>query len=296
MASKDVAELSNFPGSADAGTWDNGTAPELAPELEPSAKKQKPAGPDVLRAAVTPNRANPQPQRWGPPHTYSTKSDKIICVMVGLPARGKSYISRRLSQYLSFFYNVPCKMFNVGDYRRTAAGNLFQDAEFFNTNNATAMALRREATEAAMLDLCSWMKGTCTEPKGLHNADGSPRPTLPEDGHTFVSGDFGAVCHWRLEPACGTRLGTRPCRVPGRSATHTLEPRLGRQVAMFDATNTTRERRRWLIERSKETGAKVRESVSELERYHALRLARDTAPRCRVPQPRQRPSAQIDTK
>ena len=221
MASKDVAELSNFPGSADAGTWDNGTAPELEPELEPSAKKQKPGGPDVP-AAVTPNRANPQPQRWGAPHTYSTKSDKIICVMVGLPARGKSYISRRLSQYLSFFYNVPCKMFNVGDYRRTAAGNLFQDAEFFNTNNATAMALRREATEAAMLDLCSWMKGTCTEPKGLHNADGSPRPTLPEDGHTFVSGDFGAV-------------------------------------AMFDATNTTRERRRWLIERSKETGAKVRE-------------------------------------
>ena len=254
MASKDVAELSNFPGSADAGTWDNGTAPEL----EPSAKKQKPGGPDVP-AVVTPNRANPQPQRWGAPHTYSTKSDKIICVMVGLPARGKSYISRRLSQYLSFFYNVPCKMFNVGDYRRTAAGNLFQDAEFFNTNNATAMALRREATEAAMLDLCSWMKGTCTEPKGLHNADGSPRPTLPEDGHTFVSGDFGAV-------------------------------------AMFDATNTTRERRRWLIERSKETGAKVRRYVSELERYHALRLARDTAPRCRVPQPRQRPSVQIDTK
>jgi hypothetical protein len=189
MASKDVAELSNFPGSADAGTWDNGTAPEL----EPSAKKQK----------LTPNRANPQPQRWGPPHTYSTKSDKIICVMVGLPARGKSYISRRLSQYLSFFYNVPCKMFNVGDYRRKAAGNLFQDADFFDTNNATAMALRREATEAAMLDLCSWMKGTCTEPKGLHNADGSPRPTPPGDGHTFVSGDFGAVYHRRLEPQTG---------------------------------------------------------------------------------------------
>ena len=222
--------------SADAGTSDNGTAPKL----EPSPKRQKP---DAARS--TPSRANTQPQRWGPPHPFSTKSDKIICVMVGLPARGKSYISRRLSQYLSFFYNVPCKMFNVGDYRREKAGNGFQDAEFFNTNNATAMALRREATEAAMQDLCIWMKETCTEPKGLQNADGSPRPTSPEDGHTFVSGDFGAV-------------------------------------AMFDATNTTRERRRWVIERSKETGAKVRGHVSRSGRHHALSLAR-SARRCRLP-------------
>ena len=222
--------------SADAGTSDNGTARKL----EPSPKRQKP---DAARSTLS--RANTQPQRWGPPHPFSTKSDKIICVMVGLPARGKSYISRRLSQYLSFFYNVPCKMFNVGDYRREKAGNGFQDAEFFNTNNATAMALRREATEAAMQDLCIWMKETCTEPKGLQNADGSPRPTPPEDGHTFVSGDFGAV-------------------------------------AMFDATNTTRERRRWVIERSKETGAKVRGHVSRSGRHHALGRAR-SARRCRLP-------------
>ena len=113
--------------SADAGTSDNGTAPKL----EPSPKKQKP---DAARS--TPSRANTQPQRWGPPHPFSTKSDKIICVMVGLPARGKSYISRRLSQYLSFFYNVPCKLFNVGDYRRKAAGNAFQAADFFDTGSA----------------------------------------------------------------------------------------------------------------------------------------------------------------
>ena len=114
---------------------------------EPSAKKQKSGEPEQSGSPakrlgstggandlVTPH--NPCPQRWGPPHTYSTKSDKIICVMVGLPARGKSYISRRLSQYLSFFYNVPCKLFNVGDYRRKAAGNAFQAADFFDTGSA----------------------------------------------------------------------------------------------------------------------------------------------------------------
>jgi hypothetical protein len=62
---------------------------------------------------------------------------------------------------------------------------------------------------------------------------------------------------------------------------------------MFDATNTTRERRRWLIERSKETGAKVRAYVSELERYHALRLARYTAPRRGVPSPRPAPQSKL---
>ena len=62
---------------------------------------------------------------------------------------------------------------------------------------------------------------------------------------------------------------------------------------MFDATNTTRERRRWLIERSKETGAKVRAYVSELERYHALRLARHTAPRRGVPSPRPAPQSKL---
>ena len=42
--------------------------------------------------------SNPYPQTWGPPTSYATRSDKIVCVMVGLPARGKSYIARRLSQ------------------------------------------------------------------------------------------------------------------------------------------------------------------------------------------------------
>ena len=55
-----------------------------------------------------------------------------------------------------------------------------------------------------------------------------------------------------------------------------------KKVAMFDATNTTRERRRWVIERSKETGAKVRGYVSRAGRHHALGRAR-SARRCRLP-------------
>uniref|UniRef100_A0A3B4Z7M2 6-phosphofructo-2-kinase/fructose-2,6-biphosphatase 1 n=1 Tax=Stegastes partitus TaxID=144197 RepID=A0A3B4Z7M2_9TELE len=42
-----------------------------------------------------------------------------LIVMVGLPARGKTYISKKLTRYLNWI-GVPTKMFNVGQYRREA--------------------------------------------------------------------------------------------------------------------------------------------------------------------------------
>ena len=153
------------------------------------------------------DHSNPTPQSWGPPTSYATKSDKIVCVTVGLPARGKSYIAKRLSQYIQFFYGVPNKVFNVGEYRRKAAGGGFQPASFFDSNNAEAMAQRQQATEDALTDLCRWMSETAP-----NRVDAS--------SDSFVSGDFGAV-------------------------------------AIFDATNSTRARRTFLIERIRSTGAKV---------------------------------------
>eukprot|EP00966_Prymnesium_polylepis_P055787 1290377-Prymnesium_polylepis.1 len=76
--------------------------------------------------------------------------------MVGLPARGKSYIARRLSQYISFFYGAPCRVFNVGDYRRRSAGSVVQDASFFDPNNEEALRMRHEASETALSELVDW--------------------------------------------------------------------------------------------------------------------------------------------
>lgn len=42
---------------------------------------------------------------------------KLLVVMVGLPARGKSYISKMLVRYLRWT-RTTVKVFNVGDYRR----------------------------------------------------------------------------------------------------------------------------------------------------------------------------------
>lgn len=46
---------------------------------------------------------------------------KLVIVMVGLPARGKSYITKKLARYMNWLQH-DTKIFNVGERRRVAAG------------------------------------------------------------------------------------------------------------------------------------------------------------------------------
>ncbi|KAK8179174.1 6-phosphofructo-2-kinase-domain-containing protein [Phyllosticta citribraziliensis] len=46
---------------------------------------------------------------------------KLLIVMVGLPARGKSYITKKLARYLNWLQHE-ARIFNVGERRRIAAG------------------------------------------------------------------------------------------------------------------------------------------------------------------------------
>ncbi|KAJ5710664.1 hypothetical protein N7488_004820 [Penicillium malachiteum] len=46
---------------------------------------------------------------------------KLVIVMVGLPARGKSYITKKLARYLNWLQH-DTQIFNVGERRRVAAG------------------------------------------------------------------------------------------------------------------------------------------------------------------------------
>ena len=67
---------------------------------------------------------NPKPQVRSAPQDaeVGTAGDKLVLVMVGLPARGKTYIARRVARYLQFFHGAPTKVFNVGNYRREISG------------------------------------------------------------------------------------------------------------------------------------------------------------------------------
>lgn len=90
---------------------------------------------------------------------YSTLSNdndiKVCVIMVGLPARGKSFISQKIIRYLSWL-SIKAKCFNVGNYRRDVSGNVPIDAEFFNFDNADGFKLRELAAQNAMKDILDW--------------------------------------------------------------------------------------------------------------------------------------------
>lgn len=78
-------------------------------------------------------------------------------VMVGLPARGKTYVSRKLTRYLNWI-GVNTKVFNLGEYRREMAGAHCKHS-FFDPNNASGMNVREKCAELALEDITKWLKG-----------------------------------------------------------------------------------------------------------------------------------------
>lgn len=90
-----------------------------------------------------------------PVTTISNMNDSRICVvMVGLPARGKSFISQKILRYLSWL-SINAKCFNVGNYRYKA-GVIKPDAKFFDFNNPEGYRVREEAAQQAVSDMLKW--------------------------------------------------------------------------------------------------------------------------------------------
>ena len=101
---------------------------------------------------------NPTPQQ----QVQHQNGDRLIIVMVGLPARGKTFLARRICQYLSFFHGATCRVFNVGSYRRERVGAK-TPAEFFRSDNAAASEVRKQLAQECMTDLKRWVTETVTE-------------------------------------------------------------------------------------------------------------------------------------
>ncbi|KAJ8257878.1 hypothetical protein GJAV_G00190710 [Gymnothorax javanicus] len=123
--------------------------------------------------------------------------DRTVCmtncptliVTVGLPARGKTYISKKLTRYLNWI-GVPTKEFNVGQYRRDCV-KIYKSYEFFRPDNEEGLKIRKQCALTALNDI-----------------------------------------RWYLKDEGG-------------------------QVAVFDATNTTRERRGTIMKFAEQNGYKV---------------------------------------
>ena len=86
-----------------------------------------------------------------------TATEKLIIVMCGLPATGKTHIANRIARYINFFLAMETKIFNVGDYRRELYGSKLP-AEFFDHSNEEFMQKRQQACDSALADLTKFMK------------------------------------------------------------------------------------------------------------------------------------------
>uniref|UniRef100_A0A674MC83 6-phosphofructo-2-kinase/fructose-2,6-biphosphatase 3 n=1 Tax=Takifugu rubripes TaxID=31033 RepID=A0A674MC83_TAKRU len=89
----------------------------------------------------------------GAPHFANPPT---VIVMVGLPARGKTYISKKLTRYLNWI-GMPTKVFNVGEYRREAVKN-YSSYDFFKPDNECAVKIRQQCALAALRDVKSYLK------------------------------------------------------------------------------------------------------------------------------------------
>ncbi|KAG9036229.1 Fructose-2,6-bisphosphatase [Tulasnella sp. JGI-2019a] len=124
---------------------------------------------------------------------------KIVLALVGLPARGKSYLSNKLTRYLQWLeYKV--KVFNVGQLRRKRAQEMEQQsvfhyilslisevspfsfrqgvkenhsAQYFSHSNEDAIKRREGLAEESLEMLITWLKGGGNV--GIHDATNSTR-------------------------------------------------------------------------------------------------------------------------
>ena len=79
----------------------------------------------------------------------------LVIATVGLPARGKSFISKMLIRYLHWT-GFECEVFNVGSKRRNI-GLQSADSSFFDMKNETAKQIREQMAMEVQDEMYAWL-------------------------------------------------------------------------------------------------------------------------------------------
>eukprot|EP00298_Acanthocystis_sp_HF-20_P016294 c21445_g1_i2.p1 GENE.c21445_g1_i2~~c21445_g1_i2.p1 ORF type:complete len:470 (+),score=103.24 c21445_g1_i2:40-1449(+) len=114
--------------------------------------------------AKNPPIQNPSPQTPGTPgvnpmvesFNQGTQGDRLILVMVGLPARGKTYVAKRVERYLTFFHGCPTKIFHFSDYKKEVLG-AENDISSYDPNAIETPEKRKQIAEIALQDLVDFL-------------------------------------------------------------------------------------------------------------------------------------------
>lgn len=200
---------------------------------------------------------------------------KLVIVMVGLPARGKSYITKKMARYLNWLQH-DTKIFNVGEKRRVAAsghGFRLSQASLERVSTGVREALEQHKDSPAQVAAKILINGDSAQngsvdplnlPNPLEDEDNtavedpprvevtSPGPEAPtpndngdqnDDEHMDQSANF-------FDPS-----NTRAAQIREQCAMETLDDLLdyilkgSGSVGIFDATNSTLARRKQIMDR-----------------------------------------------
>ncbi|CAO3640364.1 unnamed protein product [Mucor hiemalis] len=92
---------------------------------------------------------------------YKTASGRLFhagavaIITVGLPARGKTHVSRSLCRYMKWL-GVSTKVFSVGNYRRKLMGPI--PNEMFDPSNDDAYGRRLQIADDCLEDMIDWLQ------------------------------------------------------------------------------------------------------------------------------------------
>ena len=163
---------------------------------------------------------------------------KLVIVMVGLPARGKSYVTRKIGRYLNWLQHNT-KIFNVGARRRIAAGMDTATPAVPERRDSPPPALLTNGTRLLSPDRLKDLL-MHTQEKQNQSANGDNAHTVP---HIDQSSKF-------FDP---NNLPAKQLRE--KVAMETLDELLnfilheGGSVGILDATNSNRTRRKDIVDR-----------------------------------------------
>lgn len=210
----------------------------------------------------------------------------IISRTVGLPARGKSYITKKITRYLNWLQH-DTRIFNVGERRREAANgpsrpSTAKSREGLQPSTSTATSLNRILTQKEILPPPALTAQVLVN--GQPNFHGSTDDDFvpPALGKLrtvsqFIGPVTGRSSSGAVEEVTTSRSGEVPSPEPQDQSAQFFDPEnaaasklreelamatldelldyildQGGSVGIFDATNSTLERRKLIMERIRE--------------------------------------------
>ncbi len=177
-------------------------------------------------------------------------ASKLVIIMVGLPARGKSYITKKIQRYLSWQQHNT-RIFNVGNRRRIAAGMTSPTKET-KEPVPTSAAVDDVPTAAANILLNGHPAPHIDEPTALDLNGTSTGPSVNKQHEKIdQSANF-------FDPK-----NEAAAKLREQVALETLDELLdyllhrGGAVGILDATNSTIQRRQLLVDHIKQREPKL---------------------------------------